>query len=87
MPNTTDRRRAARTVLDHDPAKLRRRRVELGLAQKDVARAAGTVAGHLSELERGTRNPSPPLLKRIADALGCQPRDLMPDRSVTADVA
>ncbi|GIJ51286.1 hypothetical protein Val02_81720 [Virgisporangium aliadipatigenens] len=84
MPDTNKRRQAARSVLDHDPAVLRARRVALGLTQVAVATAAGCVPSHLAELERGTRNPSPPLLKRIADALGCEVRDLMPARETVS---
>ena len=73
-----DRRAAARTPLDHDPIVLRRRRVELGLTQAAVAEAAGISAAHLSELEGGTRNPSPPTLKRLAETLDCRIADLMP---------
>ncbi len=77
MPNPT-RRQGARKVFDHDPARLRARRVELGLHQAAVAEAAGISAGTLSELERGTRNPSPPVLLRLAEALQCSTKDLMP---------
>lgn len=71
MTNTT-RRAGARNPLDHDPSALRDRRVEAGLTQAQVAAAAHISAGHLSELEGGTRNPSPPVLKRLAIALGCE---------------
>ena len=76
--DTAEQRRvAARDPLDHDPAELRRRRIAAGLAQADVAERAGTSAGHLSELERGTRNPSPALLARLAGVLGCEIADLL----------
>ncbi len=81
MPKPRARRVATRTgaryPLDHEPAALRRLRVERGLSQAEVAAAAGTSAGHLSELERGTRNPSPALLGRLAEVLKVRPRDLM----------
>lgn len=78
------RRQAARETFDHDPARLRARRVAAGRQQADVAKAAGISAGYLCELERGTRNPSPPMLKRLAEALGCQITDLMPERVAAA---
>lgn len=78
MPNPTKRAAAARSPLDHDPGLLRRRRIELGCAQAEIAQRAGVSAGHLSELERGTRNPSPPLLAALARALDCTTADLMP---------
>lgn len=83
MPNTT-RRRSARDPLDHDPVALRTRRVELGRALSDVATDAEISKGHLSELERGTRNPSPAVLKRLAGVLGCETTDLMPKRPAVA---
>lgn len=80
MPQTNTRRAAARSPLDHDPVELRRRRIEAGRTLIDVAAAADISAGHLSELESGTRNPSPPLLLRLAETLGCTTTDLMPRR-------
>jgi transcriptional regulator with XRE-family HTH domain len=70
-------RTAGRSPLDHRPAELRRRRIELGRRQYELAEAAGISAGHLSELESGRRNPSPELLVRLAEALGCATADLM----------
>ena len=51
-----------------------------------LAAVTSVSTGHLSELERGTRNPSPELLAAIARALGCEATDLMPDEPVTAGV-
>ncbi len=80
MSEPNKRRQAARAVLDHDPAKLRRRRVECGLGVLELAAKVDLKsASHISELERGNRNPSPGLLKRLAEALDCETRDLMPD--------
>ncbi len=78
MPNHTPTRAQPRNPLDHDPAKLRRRRVEAGLTATDLAARVECSTGHLSELEAGTRNPSPPLLKSLARELGCRTSDLMP---------
>ena len=78
MSNTPTRRAATRSPLDHDPARLRRRRVELGRMQIAVAAAAGISSGYLSELEAGTRNPSPGVLTRLAEVLECSAVDLMP---------
>lgn len=80
MPNTTTRRQAARDPLDHDPVALRARRVSLGLRQYEVANTARISKGTLSELERGTRNPSPVVLRQLAEALQCTIADLMPAR-------
>lgn len=75
MPSTT-RRAGARHPLDHDPATLRDRRVEAGLTQAAAAAKADISAGHLCELEGGSRNPSPPVLARLAAVLGCEVADL-----------
>jgi len=82
MPGTTSRRaQAARTPLDHDPRRLRRRRIEAGLTLAALAAKTNLSSGHLCELEKGTRNPSPHALARLAAALGCEPADLMPGRA------
>lgn len=72
-----DRARTAKSPLDHDPEELRRRRVASGLRLVDVAERTGLAYGHIAELERGTRNPSPPALLALAEALGCTTVDLM----------
>lgn len=69
---------AARWPLDHDPARVRARRHELGLTLAQVGKRARVSVGHLSEVERGTRNPSPAVLVRIARAMGCRIGDLLP---------
>lgn len=79
MPNTSRRPRGGRNPTDHDPTRLRTRRVALGLSQTEVAAAAELSSGHLSELEGGTRNPSPATLARLALALDCDTTDLMPE--------
>jgi DNA-binding XRE family transcriptional regulator len=50
-------------------AHLRERRVELGLTQQEVARAAGTSHSAISRLEKGTNIPQLPTLQRIAVVL------------------
>jgi transcriptional regulator with XRE-family HTH domain len=81
LDTAAQRRDKARHPLDHDPSKLRKRRVELGRSQAEVADAAGISAGHMSELEGGTRNPSPALFARLAEVLECRTVDLMPTES------
>jgi transcriptional regulator with XRE-family HTH domain len=73
-----DRAKPARP-LRHDPAKVIRRRYDLGRSQADVGSASGVGAPHLSEIENGLRNPTAPTLARIAAELGCKASDLMPD--------
>ena len=64
----------------HDPEKLRRKRIEAGLNQMDVAAATGIQQSHISRLECGASSTTPKSLARIARALGCTIADLLPDR-------
>ena len=50
---------------------LRGLRKQRGLTQDDVAKKAGVTRFYISQLESGLRkNPSLPVLKRLAKALG-----------------
>lgn len=49
--------------------RLRKRRVERGMRQEELAKAAGVSASYLSRIESGQREPSPPLLTDLANAL------------------
>ncbi len=69
---------------NHDPGRVRRKRIEAGLQQQELARKAGISKPHMSSIEHGRVNPSPGVLRRLADALGCQIPDLMPPESVSA---
>jgi transcriptional regulator with XRE-family HTH domain len=62
-----------------DPAKLRRRRFEAGFTQGDLADRAGISVSTLSGYERGYRSPTARCLGRVAEALSCNPADLMKD--------
>jgi transcriptional regulator with XRE-family HTH domain len=57
----------------------RKIRNELGLSQEEVAFRAGLKRSYLSDLERGTRNPTVRALGRIAAALGVPPSRLLQD--------
>lgn len=64
--------RQPRHPLHHDPASVRQARVARNLSQAELARSIGLRSvGHISEIEGGTRNAGPDLLRNIADALGC----------------
>lgn len=54
-------------------------RTELGLSQEELAFRASLKRSYLSDLERGTRNPTVRALGRIADALGVAPSRLLQD--------
>jgi len=54
-------------------------RLGAGLSQEELAFRAGLKRSYLSDLERGTRNPTVRALGRIADALGVTPSGLLKD--------
>jgi transcriptional regulator with XRE-family HTH domain len=58
---------------------LRRARHDQGRTLQDVAEAAGVSIGHLSEVERGRKEPSSEVLAAICRALGLQLSDLLRD--------
>ncbi len=70
-----------------DPQRLRRRRIEAGLNQRELAEAAGIHPSHMSWIERGLRGASPRVLARMAAALKCEVADLMPPAPETAPKA
>lgn len=47
-------------------------RERLNITQTELARRTGIDQGDISKLERGTRNPSLKLLKRLAKGLGME---------------
>lgn len=56
---------------------VRRLRTDAGLSQEELAFRAHMKRGYLSDLERGTRNPSVRALGRIAEALAVPPSRLL----------
>lgn len=56
---------------------VRRLRVERGLSQEELAFRAGMKRSYLSDMERGTRNPSVRALGRVAEALEITPDTLL----------
>lgn len=56
---------------------VRQHRKLKGMTQEQLAVAAGMERSYVSDLERGTRNPSVAALGRIADALGVEPHVLL----------
>ena len=48
-----------------------------GLTQEQLAAEAGMERSYVSDLERGTRNPSVLALGRLADALDVEPSKLL----------
>lgn len=56
---------------------VRALRDEADLSQEELAFRAGMKRTYLSDLERGTRNPTVRALGRLADALGVPPARLL----------
>lgn len=69
-----------------DPQRLTRRRVERGLSQNALARAAGVSKQLVSLVSLGKANFSPEKLDRIAKALDCEVADLLPSAEAHARV-
>lgn len=58
-------------------ANVRQLRKSKGLSQEELALEAGMKRSYLSDLERGTRNPSVRAIGRLAEALGVEAADLL----------
>ncbi|MFB7596951.1 helix-turn-helix domain-containing protein [Streptomyces sp. NPDC056160] len=67
--------------MNEDPREFRRRRIDAGLSQTDLAHAAGVSKTQLSDVENGRAGFSPRKLKAIAEVLRCEIRDLLMARS------
>ncbi len=54
-------------------------RKQVNLSQEQLALMANIDRSFISRLERGIANPSYLILLQLASALGCKPKELMPD--------
>lgn len=63
--------------------RLRDLRGEAGLSQESLAHEIDMSRRYLSGIERGAANPTLDQIVRLADGLGLQPADLLPDRGAT----
>ncbi len=60
--------------------KLKRERRAAGLTQAELADRSGVAQSTIAQIEGGVRkNPHPRTLKSLAEALGLEARDLLPD--------
>jgi len=59
--------------------RVRALRREAGLSQEELAFRVGMKRSYVSDLERGTRNPSVRALARLADGLSVHPARLLDD--------
>ena len=60
-----------------DGARLRRLRRERALSQRDMTRMTGIAFDTISRLETGKQRAQPRTIRKLADALGVEPRELM----------
>ena len=60
-----------------DGVKLRKLRRERALSQQDVERVTGVSQATLSDLEGGKRDARASTLRKLAEALGVEPKELM----------
>jgi len=60
-----------------DGKRLRRLRRERALSQLDLVRMTGVAQATLSDLERGKRGARASTLRKLAEALGVEPKELM----------
>ncbi len=63
--------------IEVDGAKLRKLRRERALSQQDVERASGIAQATLSDLEQGKRGARASTLRKLAELLGVEPRELI----------
>ena len=66
---------------------LRARREELGLSLRAAAERAGISPAHLSEVERGRKEPSLPKLAALAHALDTTPGEVFLDLAIALGAA
>jgi len=57
--------------------KIRAAREKIGTSQADLARAVDVTPPHLWQVEHGRAQPSLPLIRRLAEALGVEPGELI----------
>jgi transcriptional regulator with XRE-family HTH domain len=58
---------------------VRRRRYALDLSIEQLAEKAGLHPNYVGSVERGERNIALENILALAQALGCSPKDVMPD--------
>jgi transcriptional regulator with XRE-family HTH domain len=59
--------------------RVRRLRNELALSQAELAEEVGITITALSRIERNEAQPRPKTRRRLAEALGVKPRELLED--------
>lgn len=57
--------------------RLKEWRLKAALTQDQLAERVGSTKANISRIERGLQFPQPPMIRRLADALGIDPADLI----------
>ena len=57
--------------------RIKRGRLDRGMTQRDLAKAVGVGAPHISKIEAGRESPSDELLRTIAEFLQCDFEELL----------
>ena len=60
-----------------DGERLRQLRREQALSQRDLSRITGIAHDSISQLETGKRDAQPRTIRKLAEALGVEPKELM----------
>ena len=60
-----------------DGERLRQLRGERALSQRDLSRLTGIAHDSISQLETGKRDAQPRTIRKLAEALGVEPKELM----------
>jgi transcriptional regulator with XRE-family HTH domain len=63
--------------MDVNGARLRRVRRAHALSQRDLSRMTGIAFDTISRLETGKQRAQPRTIRRLADVLGVEPRELL----------
>ncbi len=66
--------------IEVDGTKLKSLRKERALSQRDLARMSAVGPVTISELERGVREAQPSTIRKLAEALGVAPKELMKEK-------
>lgn len=67
--------------LDHDPEAVTEAREAADVTQYALAKQLGVARSLISEIEKGTRNAKPDLLRRMAAILDCRASELEAKRA------
>ena len=60
-----------------DGSRLRQLRRERALSQRDLSRITGVAHDSISQLETGKREAQPKTIRKLAEALGVEPSELI----------